>query len=147
MAKKTLNNSGEKSDFAKRLEIIVREIFNNNQTYFAKVMGVSRQNVNQWLNGESEPRRIYLEKLVKLGVNPNWLHYGVGSIYTDEENGRDLEKYFVYQNKSFLKPEYVKDIVGANVYNGNFFNQIIEKRLQGEVQQRGGGNSLNYNRL
>lgn len=65
------------SDFADRLQLILREKFNNNTSEFARAIGVAVTSLNRWLIGEADPSRTNLVRTAKAsGVSLQWLAIG-----------------------------------------------------------------------
>ncbi|QDA13752.1 helix-turn-helix transcriptional regulator [Pasteurella multocida subsp. multocida] len=64
-------------DFAERLQWILKERFNGNNSEFAKAVGVAVTSLNRWLIGEADPSRSNLIKTAKAsGVSLEWLATG-----------------------------------------------------------------------
>lgn len=64
-------------EFAERLQLILREKFNNNTSEFARAIGVAITSLNRWLIGEADPSRSNLVRAAKAaGVSLQWLAMG-----------------------------------------------------------------------
>lgn len=64
-------------DFAERLQWILKEKFDGNNSEFARAVGIAITSLNRWLIGEADPSRSNLIKTAKAsGVSLEWLATG-----------------------------------------------------------------------
>lgn len=64
-------------EFAKRLNLILKNKFNGNSSEFARSIGVAVTSLNRWLIGEADPSRTNLIKTAEVsGVSIEWLATG-----------------------------------------------------------------------
>lgn len=63
--------------FADRMQTILKEKFNDNNSEFARAIGVAITSLNRWLEGEADPSRSNLVKTANAaGVSLQWLATG-----------------------------------------------------------------------
>ena len=66
-------------EFAERLQWILKEKFNGNNSEFSRAVGIAITSLNRWLIGEADPSRSNLIKTAKAsGVKLEWLATGQG---------------------------------------------------------------------
>ncbi|EFM88717.1 putative phage repressor [Actinobacillus pleuropneumoniae] len=64
-------------EFAERLQWILKEKFNGNNSEFSRAVGIAITSLNRWLIGEADPSRSNLIKTAKAaGVSLEWLATG-----------------------------------------------------------------------
>lgn len=61
-------------EFAERLNLILKNRFNDNKSEFARAIDIAITSLNRWLEGEADPSRSNLVKTAKAaGVSLEWL--------------------------------------------------------------------------
>lgn len=61
------------------------------KAYFARTVGIYPQNVNRYLKGISDPRKIIIN-LIPHGLNPEWIRTGEGEMLADKEELKSYSK-------------------------------------------------------
>lgn len=86
----------------KRLRYFCKTFFSS-VTVFAHEMGFSKPgSLYDYFNDTKKPGGLLLDKLRILGGNPIWLRYGTGSMFAENEAGR--ERSIEYRNKFPYEP-------------------------------------------
>ncbi|UZJ37356.1 MULTISPECIES: helix-turn-helix domain-containing protein [unclassified Prosthecochloris] len=80
----------KKEDIASRLEIFIQSK-GWSKADFARAVDIHPQNVNRYLKGSSDPRKIIIN-LIPHGLNPEWARTGKGEMYKDEAEFKSYSK-------------------------------------------------------
>lgn len=111
-------------EFAERLQIILKEKFNDNTSEFARAIGVAITSLNRWLIGEADPSRSNLIKTAKAsGVSLEWLALGIG-----DQKEFPVEITESQQNDNFELIDDFRNVrvsAGFGAFNGD--NQTPKK--------------------
>ena len=73
-----------------RLRRFIDVAYNKSVTALAKATASSRTVLYQYLRGDATPGRVWLERLSEAGCDIEWLLYGRGSMFANNEAGRTL---------------------------------------------------------
>lgn len=121
---------GTETDFAGRLRAALDESTHRgkNQVQLAKLWGVSKQMVGEYLNGKKLPRHKRLVRIAEsLDISPDWLLSGRGerknspwlmtAVIVDEIKRIEREVDRAAADSGVTLPELARDRIVAEIYN------------------------------
>jgi len=76
-----------------RIEKFTRECYHT-QTYFAECIGITISSLNRYIKGKYTPKFDMLLKFFDAGMSIDWLLNGSGSMYANNEKGREFKKKY-----------------------------------------------------
>jgi hypothetical protein len=89
----------------KQLKILIDSHFGGNATELTKILQMSRQSLDDYLNMKSAIGMKFKKKLVELAkINPKWLDYGDGEMFLSDNS-----------NSIYQEPKTDKNNVGEEV--------------------------------
>ena len=101
------------------------------QADIARILGITKQSVSNWLKGTTAPDINTFAKLCDmLGVDPKDMFY-FGAPDTLEKNStKQMLYYFEALNEEGKAKvlEYADDLVQSGKYKNNSFSQMVEKK-------------------
>lgn len=103
-------------EFAERLQWILKEKFNGNNSEFSRAVGIAITSLNRWLIGEADPSRSNLIKTAKAsGVKLEWLATGQGQ---RDETSEEMPASNTIQEKLKDNISMIISYEGINVSAG-----------------------------
>ncbi len=106
----------------KRLILFIELAFGNNNTRVARLLEIRPQNLSQIKTGNRGIGKKIRSKLEAIGLNLQWLDYGTGDMYADNEEGRKLKLKVdskIEETKSDFFTEPHKEYQPRTVYDTN----------------------------
>lgn len=107
----------------KRFEIIIKDLYNNNQSSFAKAVGVTPTVIANVVGArKGKPSFDVLEKIcANANISPQWLLTGEGSMLAHSKDNTLAEQPHISQNIEEGIPYYDVDFIGG-------FDEIINNQ-------------------
>jgi hypothetical protein len=91
-----------------RIRYIAEEYFGGISA-FAAMLGMKPPSLYGYLNDETQIGKVLKKKLEEgIGISPNWIEYGSGSVFAENEKGRELAAKHTAPSTQVL-PEWVRD--------------------------------------
>lgn len=78
---------------------------------FARETGVAKQLLNRYLNEGSTPAAVVLKKFWNAGLSTEWYLYGVGSMYANNDKGRELLRIHVSRDWMATTMQQMEQVV------------------------------------
>ncbi|MBE2895489.1 helix-turn-helix transcriptional regulator [Pasteurellaceae bacterium HPA106] len=109
--------------FAERMKFIAEKVFSNNNSEFARAVGVAVTSLNRWLIGEADPSRSNLIRIAEVAnVSLEWLAMGIGS----SDNTEKMQDTELTSDDGFATIDDCRDIAISAGYgreNGDYSEQ------------------------